>query len=64
MLENSRREIAGGLARVQGELTSLRRNAEVIEVPAEAKAIVRIAQGGGDEWQDDDEDADDVVATR
>jgi hypothetical protein len=45
-------------------LTSLRRNAEVIEVPAEAKAIVRIAQGGGDEWQDDDEDADDVVATR
>jgi DNA recombination protein RmuC len=32
MLENSRREIAGGLARVQGELTSLRRNAEVMAV--------------------------------
>jgi len=32
MLENSRREIAGGLARVQGALNSLRRHAEVMAV--------------------------------
>jgi len=36
MLENSRRELASGLARVQGELTSLRRNAEVITVDSDA----------------------------
>ncbi|MFO7695921.1 MAG: DNA recombination protein RmuC [Anaerolineae bacterium] len=59
MLENSRREIAGGLARVQGELTSLRRNAEVIEVPAEAKVVVAAALGDGDDWPDSTGDTDD-----
>lgn len=57
MLENSRREIAGGLARVQGELTSLRRNAEVIAVPVEATAITQAAQVNGDDASDADDDA-------
>jgi len=45
MLENSRREIAGGLARVQGELTSLRRNAEL--TPTSPEAEVYVALDGG-----------------
>ncbi|NLG29228.1 MAG: DNA recombination protein RmuC [Chloroflexi bacterium] len=55
MLENSRRELASGLARVQGELTSLRRNAEVIAVDSAA-----IEPGSAHDLEAEDE-ADDTL---
>ncbi|MGI6367970.1 MAG: DNA recombination protein RmuC [Anaerolineae bacterium] len=61
MLENSRRELASGLARVQGDLNSLRRNAETLPVDAEAfkPATVEVSdeeieQDSDWEWEDDE----------